>query len=147
MMKYLIIILLALGLLGCAVQSPFTSKDKSLQVSGATAANDPERILGASYITIKALRAGSKIDYILGLAKILKAASTGNVTRGALSNLLENYIASKAKHPEDKMLVTYFMAKLQLKTGDITLPFSPEQKRVLVVYADALKDAVKDFEK
>lgn len=147
-MKYAFILLVSFILAGCAgVPSPFMDGGAEWQTEGATKQNDPERVLGASYITIKALRAGTPSEYVVGLAGALDTAASGSVTNGALSTALESYVESKAKHPEDKMLANYFIAKLSVKTDRVSLPLSAEQKRILKLYADTLRDTVRDFGK
>jgi len=142
MMK-LLPILLVLFLTACAgIPSPFMDGRAELQVSGATKNLDPERILGTSYATIKALRAGTSKSYIEGLASTLDTLASGDALNGAIEGTLKTYVAKKAKYPEDKMLANYFIAKLQVKTDRLAMPLSPEQKRVLGVYADALRSAV-----
>lgn len=145
-MKQLLSFLMVLMLAGCAgTPSPFMDGSAKLQVAGATKDMDPERVLGASYVAIKALRAGTSKSYINGLAGVLDTAANGSATNDVLENALMDFVKKKAKYPEDKMLANYFIAKLQVKTDRISLPLSPEQRRILLLYAGTLRDTAKDF--
>jgi hypothetical protein len=146
-MKYSFIILILMLVAACAnIQSPFLDGSADLQKTGATQSADPERVLGASYVTIKALRAGTKKDYVYGLADALDAAASGGMTNGMLEGALKTYVAKHAKYPEDKILANYFIAKLAVKTDRVALPLSPEQKRILNLYAETITDTARDFD-
>jgi len=146
-MKYTFMIFILLLVAACAnLQSPFLDGSAEMQKAGATQASDPERVLGASYVTIKALRAGTKKTYVEGLAGALETAARGSVTNGALSTTLKVYVEKNAKYPEDKMLANYLIAKLGVKTDRVALPLSPEQKRILALYANTLRDTARDFD-
>ena len=145
-MKGSFIVLILFMVAACAnMQSPFLDGSAELQKAGATQSADPERVLGASYITIKALRAGTKKDYVYGLAGAMDSAASDSMTNGMLEGALKTYVAKHAKYPEDKMLANYFIAKLAVKTDRVALPLSPEQKRILILYAETITDTARDF--
>lgn len=150
MKKKILVLLTSLLLTACGTfQSPFINTTPELQVLGSTKASDPERVLGTSFITAKYIRAGDeqrRLAYAKGLADTLDTLISDNATGGFLQSAVGEYVGKYATNPEDKQISDYLLAKLAVKTETLTLPLSPEKRRVIGVHAKAIRDTVENWE-
>ncbi len=148
MKHFLIIPIVLLLLTACGFQSPFIDTSPELQELNATASSDPERELGTTYVTTKYLRNGDLAErkkFVNELAGVLEGLTDSTTTGQLLDDGIAQFLDLRATQPEDKALVKYFQAKLQVQLSELSIPLSDEKRRVIGVHVKAMRDTVAAF--
>lgn len=148
----MLVLVVVFLLTACGGKSPFLDPDESLQTEGATMSLDPDRVFWSKYLTRKYLNAARpgdeanrRADFVAGFTDSLRVVTEPATAGSTFKDKLVDYIASQSSDPEDRDFAEYFVTKLAPSPDRLKLPFTPEQRRVILLYANTIDIALKDW--